>query len=85
MQLIESYQPEYVARFVALQETCNCPKCNPSPSQGREPFGDVCKILDLLLPLRRGKLGGGLLHEIPDMNLFHLPLNIHHARNSFNC
>ena len=41
MQLIESYQPEYVARFVALQETCNCPKCKPSPSQGREPFGDV--------------------------------------------
>lgn len=60
MQLIESYQPEYVARFVALQETCNCPKCKPSPSQGREPFGDVCKILDLLLPLRRGEAGRGV-------------------------
>lgn len=35
MQLIESYQPEYVARFVALQETCNCPKCKAE--QGEYP------------------------------------------------
>ena len=33
MQLIESYQPEYVARFVALQETCSCPKSKTEQSE----------------------------------------------------
>jgi len=33
--------------------------------QERELFRDDSKILDLLLPLRRGRLGGGLANSLP--------------------
>lgn len=36
MQLIESYQPEYVARFSARDESCGCPACKTA--QGEFPM-----------------------------------------------